>query len=58
VRLNILIGAAGSVERVSVFSGHPLLNGAAQAAVRQWMYPPQAVPALIEVSVPFRLPRD
>ena len=38
VRLDVIIGKEGSVERINVVSGHPLLIPAAMEAVRQYKY--------------------
>ncbi len=38
VRLDATIGTGGSVESLSVISGHPILATAALEAVRQWKY--------------------
>jgi len=40
VVLQAVIGKDGSVQELHVVSGHPLLTGAAIAAVRQWLYRP------------------
>lgn len=40
VRLHAVIGIDGSVRRLVVESGHPLLAGAAREAVLQWRYRP------------------
>jgi protein TonB len=40
VRLHAIIGKDGSVKKLDVISGQPLLNAAAQDAVRQWRYRP------------------
>jgi periplasmic protein TonB len=40
VRLQAVIAADGTVQRLQVVSGHPLLAGAAVEAVRQWRYSP------------------
>jgi len=40
VRLKAVIGADGSVEDLTLISGHPLLVQAAEAAVKQWIYKP------------------
>jgi len=40
VVLQAVIGKDGSVQELHVISGHPLLTGAALAAVKQWLYRP------------------
>jgi TonB family protein len=40
VRFRIVIGKDGSVERMQLVSGHPLLVLPAQSAVKQWRYRP------------------
>ncbi len=40
VRLHAIIAKDGTIQSLTVISGHPLLAGAAQDAVRQWRYRP------------------
>jgi general secretion pathway protein A len=40
VLLNVVVGPNGTIEKVSVISGHPLLAPAAVNAVKQWRYEP------------------
>jgi len=40
VRLHAIIAKDGSIQSLTVISGHPLLAGAAIDAVRQWRYKP------------------
>jgi len=40
VRLHAIIAKDGSIQSISVISGHPLLANAALVAVRQWRYHP------------------
>ena len=40
VQLRAIISKAGTIERLTVESGHPMLSGAAIDAVRQWRYRP------------------
>jgi TonB family protein len=40
VRVSVLIGKDGKVERIMALSGAPALVGAAMEAVRQWVYQP------------------
>jgi protein TonB len=38
--LAAVIGKDGTIQNLHVVSGHPLLQGAAMDAVRQWRYKP------------------
>jgi TonB family protein len=40
VKLHALIGVDGTIENLSIISGHPLLVPSALEAVRQWVYSP------------------
>ena len=40
VRLSAVIAKDGTIQELSVISGHPLLAPAALEAVRQWVYQP------------------
>ncbi len=40
VRMNVIIGKDGTVETLTLSSGHPLLVPAAMDAVKQWVYQP------------------
>ncbi len=40
VRLNAIIGKDGTIQNLTVASGHPLLVPAALEAVKQWLYKP------------------
>jgi protein TonB len=40
VRFNALIGKDGTIQNLTLVSGHPLLVPAAQEAVKQWLYKP------------------
>jgi protein TonB len=58
VRLLATIGTDGSIKKVKVVSGHPMLTNAAAEAVKQWRYRPtllngQPVEAETEVLVNF-----
>jgi len=58
VRLNVIVGKDGTVENMTVESGHPLLVPAALEAVKQWVYKPtllngQPVEVVTQVEVPF-----
>ena len=60
VELELLVGANGSVESVSVIKGVPLITEAAIQAVRQWKYAPTvvngtAVPVKMTTKVNFNL---
>jgi TonB family protein len=60
VRLNAIIGKDGTVENLTVVSGHPLLVQPAMDAVKQWVYQPtflngEAVEVVTQVEVNFTL---
>jgi TonB family protein len=60
VRLNAIIGKDGTVQNLTVTSGHPLLVPAAMEAVKQWVYAPtllngQAVEVVTQIDVNFAL---
>jgi len=60
VRLHAVISPEGSIEKLKVLSGHPLLVSAAVQAVKQWRYRPTmlgqvAVPVETQVDVIFKL---
>ena len=60
VRLNAIIGKDGTVQNVTVASGHPLLIPPAMEAVKQWVYAPtflngQAVEVVTQIHVDFTL---
>lgn len=62
VVLECVIDPSGRVAEVKVLRSHPLLEGAAVEAVRQWVYSPTRlngvpVAVLLTVTVQFRLPR-
>jgi TonB family protein len=61
VKLHAVVGKSGTIENLSVISGHPLLVPAALEAVKQWVYEPTAVngePIAVEtdIEVNFSLP--
>ena len=61
VKLHAIIGKNGTVENLTVISGHPLLVPAALEAVKQWVYEPtvlNAEPIAVEtdIEVNFSLP--
>jgi periplasmic protein TonB len=60
VVLRAMIGSDGTIERIQVISGHPILVLAARDAVNQWRYRPYflngiAIPVETEVTVKFNL---
>jgi protein TonB len=60
VRLNAIISKDGTIQNLSVLSGHPLLVPAAMEAVKQWVYKPtllngEAVEVVTQVDVNFTL---
>lgn len=60
VRLNAIISKDGSIQNLSVISGHPLLIPSAMEAVKQWVYQPtllngEAVEVVTQIDVNFTL---
>lgn len=60
VKLAVLIGEDGAVERIRLIGGHPFLVPAAMDAVKQWEYEPtlldgSPVPVLTTIEVHFNL---
>ena len=60
VRLEGIIAKDGTIQKLRVLSGHPLLVTAAVEAVRQWVYSPtqlngQAVEVIAPIDVNFIL---
>lgn len=60
VRMNVIIGKDGTVQNLTLVSGHPLLATSAMEAVKQWVYAPtllngQAVEVVTQVEVEFSL---
>jgi len=53
VRLQVTISAKGSVERVELLGGNPILGESAISAVRQWVYTARRSRTVAEVSIPF-----
>lgn len=53
VRLALTVSPKGSVERVRVVGGNPILAEAAEKAVRDWVYSPSVTSSTIQVSIPF-----
>jgi TonB family protein len=58
VEMEIRVEKNGDVSEVKVESGHPLLAKAAQEAVRQWKYAPQAHTVESTVKVNFTLAKE
>ena len=63
VRFNATIGKDGTVQRLRLISGHPLLVGLALDAVKQWRYKPTyagrrrvEVLTVISVTIPLKEP--
>lgn len=61
VKLHALIGIDGTVQNLTVISGHPLLTAAAIQAAKQWIYAPLLVNGAAaevdtEIDVTFTLP--
>lgn len=60
VRLTGVISASGTIEKLEVIDGHPMLVKAAVDAVKQWVYRPtvlngQAIPVVAPIEVNFIL---
>ena len=60
VLLNAIIGKDGTIQNLTVASGHPLLVPAAMEAVKQWVYQPtllngEAVEVVTQIDVNFTL---
>jgi TonB family protein len=53
VRLAVTLSPRGTVEKVALLGGNPILAEAASKAVRQWVYTPRPSQTTIEVTVPF-----
>jgi protein TonB len=63
VRFSAIIAADGTVKKLDLISGHPLLRQAAIEAVRQWVYKPTyikgaPVEVATQIEVGFVLPPD
>jgi protein TonB len=57
VTLRVLVGLDGRVKDVSVDRGSPLLDAAAIAAARQWVFTPalsNGRPVMVWVAIPVR----
>jgi protein TonB len=60
VRFTAIIGRDGSIQNLTLVSGHPLLIPSAQEAVRQWVYQPtllngEPVEVVTQIDVNFTL---
>jgi TonB family protein len=53
VKLNVKIGASGTVETVAIVGGNPILADSAAHAVKQWQYAPSGSPTTVLLSVDF-----
>jgi protein TonB len=53
VKLDVQISPRGSVERVQIVGGNPILADSAARAVKQWQYEPSEVPTSILLNVEF-----
>jgi TonB family protein len=61
VRFSAIIGKDGRLENLQLVSGHPLLVGSAQEAVKQWVYKPtllngEPVEVVTQIDVNFTFP--
>jgi protein TonB len=60
VELEVLVTESGTVEKVNIVSGNPVLTRPASDAVKKWKYAPftadgKAVKALVPVSLSFKM---
>jgi TonB family protein len=60
VKMSVLIGTDGHVERIRLVSGHKLLAPAAMQAVRNWVFAPteedgHPVKVMTQIAIPFDL---
>jgi protein TonB len=60
VRFTAIIGRDGTIQNLTLVSGHPLLVSAAQEAVKQWRYKPtllngEPVEVVTQIDVNFTL---
>lgn len=53
VRLALTISPKGTVERVALLGGNPILAEAAAKAAKRWIYAPAPSQTTVEISVPF-----
>jgi len=56
VTVKATVSADGSVENVTVVSGHILLKAAATDCVKQWQFEPSSAGSVEVVAVTFKLP--
>jgi TonB family protein len=60
VELEVLVAESGTVEKVNIVSGNPMLTRPASDAVKKWKYAPftadgKTVKALVPVSLSFKM---
>ena len=60
VELEVLVAESGTVEKVNIVSGNPVLTRPASDAVKKWKYAPftadgKAVKALVPVTLTFKM---
>jgi protein TonB len=60
VELEVLVSESGTVDKVNIVSGNPVLTRPASDAVKKWKYAPftsdgKAVKALVPVSLSFKM---
>jgi protein TonB len=60
VELEVLVSEAGTVEKVNIVSGNPVLTRPASDAIKRWKFAPfttegKAVKALVPVSLSFKM---
>ena len=55
VELSAKIDNNGNVDSVSLITGHPMLRGAAQAAVATWKFPTEAAGREVQLKIQFNL---
>jgi protein TonB len=60
VELEVLVTESGTVEKVNILSGNPVLTRPASEALKKWKYAPfttdgKAVKALVPVTLSFRM---
>ncbi|MGA9529223.1 MAG: TonB family protein [Terriglobales bacterium] len=53
VRLSVTVAPSGSVKKVDLIGGDPVLGQAAAAAIAQWKYAPRSSPSTVEVIITF-----
>ena len=57
VRLQLTVSPKGTVEAVAVLGGNPILEEAAEKAVKSWSYAPASSDTIVQVTIPFEAPR-